>query len=47
VLEVPISFYKRKTGFSKVGFNMNGLREMARIFELLLELKLGRIRGEW
>ena len=47
VLEAPISFYKRKTGSSKVGFNTNGLREMARIFELLLELKLGRIRGEW
>ncbi|HPW72994.1 MAG: glycosyltransferase [Methanothrix sp.] len=46
-LEVPISFCERKAGSSKVGFNMNGLQEMIRIFELLIQLKLGRIRGEW
>jgi dolichol-phosphate mannosyltransferase len=47
VVEVPISFRERKAGFSKAGFNMNGVKEMFRIFLLLFELRLGRIRGYW
>ena len=47
VIEVPISFRERKAGFSKAGFNMNGIREMLRILRLLFELKLGRILGHW
>lgn len=47
VIEIPISFCERKAGSSKAGFNMNGVREMFRIFGLLFELKLGRIRGHW
>jgi dolichol-phosphate mannosyltransferase len=46
-VEIPISFCERKAGSSKAGFNMNGVREMFRIFGLLFELKLGRIRGYW
>ena len=47
VIEIPISFCERKAGSSKAGFNMNGVREMFRIFGLLFKLKLGRIRGHW
>lgn len=47
VMEVPISFRERQAGSSKAGFNMNGIKEMFRILGLLLELKLGRIRGFW
>jgi len=47
VIEVPISFRERQAGSSKAGFNMNGIKEMFRIFRLLFELKLGRIRGSW
>lgn len=47
VIEVPISFRERKAGSSKVGFNMNGVDEMFRLFRLLFELKLGRICGYW
>jgi len=47
VIEVPISFRERQAGSSKAGFNMNGIKEMFRIFRLLFELKLGRIRGYW
>ena len=47
VMEVPILFRERQAGSSKAGFNMNGIKEMFRILGLLLELKLGRIRGFW
>lgn len=47
VIEVPISFRERKAGSSKAGFNMNGVKEMLRIFRLLFELKLGRVLGYW
>jgi len=47
VIEVPISFRERQAGSSKAGFNMNGIKEMFRIFRLIFELKLGRIRGYW
>ena len=47
VKEVPIFFRERKAGTSKAGFNMRGIKEMLRIIRLLLELKLGRIRGKW
>ncbi|MCX6678212.1 MAG: glycosyltransferase [Methanothrix sp.] len=46
-VEVPISFCRRKAGYTKAGFNMNGVREICRIFMLLLELKWGRMRGYW
>jgi dolichol-phosphate mannosyltransferase len=46
-VEVPILFCERKSGSSKVGFNMNGVSEMFRIFALLFELRLGRVRGYW
>ena len=47
VIEIPISFRERQAGSSKAGFNMNGINEMVRIFKLLFELRLGRIRGYW
>lgn len=46
-IEIPISFCERKAGSSKAGFNMNGAREMFRIFGLLFELRIGRMRGYW
>ena len=42
ITEVPIRFHQRKTGFSKVGFNLSGLKEAARIFLLALLLRFGR-----
>jgi len=45
--EVPIQFLERQGGSSKAGFNKNGLKEVFRIIELLGELRLGRLRGDW
>ncbi len=39
--EVPIVFRKRMWGESKVGFNIDGLREVGRIFGLLWDLRFG------
>jgi dolichol-phosphate mannosyltransferase len=39
VAEVPITFHKRVAGESKVGFNYKGLKEFARIINLILELR--------
>jgi dolichol-phosphate mannosyltransferase len=41
VKEIPVRFYKRKAGTSKVGFNRAGMREVFRIFVLMLSLRLG------
>jgi len=41
VVEVPITFHKRKAGTSKVGFNVKGLKEVFRILRLIIELRLG------
>lgn len=41
IKEVPIRFYKRKAGESKVGFNRAGLSEVWRIFFLTASLRLG------
>jgi dolichol-phosphate mannosyltransferase len=41
VLEVPITFHKREKGETKVGFNLNGIKEFSRIIILLLALRLG------
>lgn len=41
VKELPVHFYKRKAGASKVGFNRAGVSEVWRIFLLTLSLKLG------
>jgi len=40
VCEVPVIFEPRKSGQSKVGFNLRGLKELLRIFVYALELKL-------
>jgi dolichol-phosphate mannosyltransferase len=45
--EVPILFRERLAGSSKAGFNVNGLREVFLIIELLFGLRLGRLRGYW
>lgn len=45
--EVPILFRERQGGYSKAGFNANGLREVIGIIELLFKLKLGRLKGDW
>jgi dolichol-phosphate mannosyltransferase len=45
--EVPILFQERQGGSSKAGFNADGIKEVYRIIKLLLELRLGRIKGEW
>jgi dolichol-phosphate mannosyltransferase len=47
VVEVPIVFRKRKLGSSKAGFNTRGINEIMRIILLLLDLKWGRLVGEW
>lgn len=39
--EIPIVFYKRKAGSSKVGFNFSGLKEMLRILSIAVKLKIG------
>ena len=41
VAEVPITFHRRKAGESKVGFNMRGIKEIKRIWDLMSELKRG------
>jgi len=41
IAEVPITFHKRKAGESKVGFNIKGLKEAFRIFNLIIKLKIG------
>jgi len=40
--EVPITFHRRKAGESKVGFNMRGIKEVKRIWDLMTELKRGK-----
>lgn len=42
VVEVPITFHKRKAGESKVGFNSKGLKEFSRIINLMVELRSGK-----
>lgn len=44
-VEVPIIFQERAAGFSKAGFNINGLREVFLLISLLFELRFGRLRG--
>ena len=39
--EVPIVFLRRQKGRAKIGFNLEGISEMFRIFRLIIELKLG------
>lgn len=41
ICEVPITFHKRKTGFTKVGFTRAGVREAYRVIRYMLELRLG------
>ena len=41
IKEIPVRFYKRKAGTSKVGFNRAGMSEVWRIFALALSLKSG------
>ena len=41
VKEIPVRFYKRKAGTSKVGFNRAGMGEVWRIFVLTFSLKFG------
>lgn len=41
VKEIPVMFRKRQAGKSKVGFNLAGFREAARIAVLALSLKFG------
>jgi dolichol-phosphate mannosyltransferase len=43
VAEVPITFHKRKSGESKVGFNIKGLKEAFRILKLMIELRKGAV----
>jgi dolichol-phosphate mannosyltransferase len=40
ICEVPIIFEQRKSGESKVGFNLRGLKEIFHIFVYAIELKL-------
>ncbi len=40
VKEIPITFYQRKAGKPKVGFNTAGIKEVIRIFIIVLSLKL-------
>ena len=40
VKEIPVIFYKRKAGKSKVGYNMSGVKEAWRIFSLAWSLRL-------
>jgi dolichol-phosphate mannosyltransferase len=47
VIEVPILFRERKMGYSKAGFNIQGVHEISRIITLLFELKIGRLSGKW
>lgn len=42
VKEIPVIFYKRKAGKSKVGYNLSGLKEACRIFSLAWFLKFCR-----
>jgi len=44
VVEVPITFHKRKAGETKVGFNIKGFKEFFNIIGLLLELRFGGSR---
>ena len=44
VKEIPVIFYKRKAGKSKVGYNFSGVKEAWRIFSLAWSLKFGGIR---
>jgi dolichol-phosphate mannosyltransferase len=41
VKEIPVRFYKRKAGTSKVGFNRAGMSEVWRIFALTFSLRFG------
>jgi len=42
LIEVPITFHKRKAGESKVGYNINGYKEFFRIIILIINLRLDR-----
>lgn len=42
IMEVPIAFHPRKYGRSKVGFNLDGLKEFTRIVSLMLSLRFER-----
>jgi len=44
VKEVPIRFYKRKAGESKVGFGMSGWKEVWRIFIITMKLRFNLYR---
>lgn len=46
-VEVPILFRERRIGSSKAGFNVNGLKEVLLIIELLFGLRWGRLKGYW
>lgn len=41
VKEIPVIFYKRKAGKSKVGYNIAGVKEAWRIFSLAWSLRFG------
>lgn len=41
IREVPITFHKRKAGFTKVGFTRAGVREAYRVIRYMFELRLG------
>jgi dolichol-phosphate mannosyltransferase len=42
VKEIPVIFYKRKAGKSKVGYNFSGVKEAWRIFSLAWSLRFGK-----